>query len=377
MCSPTHATLHGAATARAGPAMIETSQCSIAHARHGRALSFPFPPQQQATALCLCSKTSAAESLPGTGPATVHACASSLFVVSPLLCVGDPDPNALPPLPLRVGEMAPSLSLMVVLFLMAQAHPSAYASMERRTYIVHMDATKIAALDDSLGGANRWPQAVLDSLSSSRGEGEAQPAPQLLYVYDTALSGFAATLSAKQAESLQQLDGVLTAYPDELIHLHTTHSPDFLGLNPGKGLWSSPNLASDIVVGVIDTGIWPEHVSFSDTGYSSVNLSRWRGACEAGRGFSASNCNRKLVGALAFWKGYEAGGGKINETSEYRSARDSQGHGTHTASTAAGNIVAGASLLGNAKGSAKGMRYTAELQPIRHAGTQVVPVRTY
>ncbi|URE26511.1 subtilisin-like protease-like [Musa troglodytarum] len=252
--------------------------------------------------------------------------------------------------------MAPSLSLMVVLFLMAQAHPSAYASMERRTYIVHMDATKIAALDDSLGGANRWPQAVLDSLSSSRGEGEAQPAPQLLYVYDTALSGFAATLSAKQAESLQQLDGVLTAYPDELIHLHTTHSPDFLGLNPGKGLWSSPNLASDIVVGVIDTGIWPEHVSFSDTGYSSVNLSRWRGACEAGRGFSASNCNRKLVGALAFWKGYEAGGGKINETSEYRSARDSQGHGTHTASTAAGNIVAGASLLGNAKGSAKGMR---------------------
>lgn len=259
--------------------------------------------------------------------------------------------------------MVPSLSLvlMVVQFLMAQVHPYAFTSMKRRTYIVHTDATEIAALDDSLGGATRWPQAVLDSLSLSRGEGEAEPAPQLLYVYDTALSGFAATLSAKQAESLRQLDGVLTAYPDELIHLHTTHSPDFLGLNPGKGLWSSHNLASDIVVGVIDTGIWPEHVSFSDTGYSGVNLSRWRGACEAGRGFSASNCNRKLVGARAFWKGYEAVGSRINETSEYRSARDSQGHGTHTASTAAGNIVAGASLLGNAKGSAKGMRYTARV----------------
>ncbi|RWW13810.1 hypothetical protein BHE74_00059672 [Ensete ventricosum] len=254
-----------------------------------------------------------------------------------------------------------SLMLMVVLFLTAQAHLYAYTSMKRRSYIVHMDATKIAALDDSLGGANRWPQAVLDSLSLSRGEGEAVPAPQLLYVYGTALSGFAATLSAKQAESLRQLDGVLTAYPDELIHLHTTHSPDFLGLNPGKGLWSSTNLASDIVVGVIDTGIWPEHVSFSDTGYSGVNPSRWRGACETGRGFSVSNCNRKLVGARAFWKGYEAVGSRINETSEYRSARDSQGHGTHTASTAAGNIVAGASLLGNAKGSAKGMRYTARV----------------
>ena len=77
--------------------------------------------------------------------------------------------------------------------------------------------------------------------------------------------------------------------------------------------------------------------------------------------FSPENCNRKLIGARAFWKGYEAAGGKVNGTTEFQSARDSQGHGTHTASTAGGNLVPGASLFGNAVGSAVGMRPTARI----------------
>lgn len=49
---------------------------------------------------------------------------------------------------------------------------------------------------------------------------------------------------------------------------------------------------------------------------------------------------RKLIGAKYYLKGYEAHIGSINAT-DYRSPRDIDGHGTHTASTSAGNFVEG------------------------------------
>ena len=119
-------------------------------------------------------------------------------------------------------------------------------------------------------------------------------------------------------------------------------------------------MQSDVIVGVLYTGILPEHISFHDKGLSWVPA-RWKGACEKGANFSATNCNKKLIGARAFLKGYEAINGRINGTDDFRSARDSNGHGTHTASTAAGNMVPGASLFGMAKGTASGMRYFLEI----------------
>lgn len=88
---------------------------------------------------------------------------------------------------------------------------------------------------------------------------------------------------------------------------------------------------------------------------------RLKGTCEEGTRFSFSNCNKKLIGARAFVQGYEAIVGRVNETVDYRSPRDSNGHGTHTASTAAGNFVNHASLFGLANGSASGMRYTGRI----------------
>ncbi|GAV76678.1 Peptidase_S8 domain-containing protein/PA domain-containing protein/Inhibitor_I9 domain-containing protein, partial [Cephalotus follicularis] len=184
--------------------------------------------------------------------------------------------------------------------------------------------------------------------------------PQLLYTYQTVITGFAAKLSPKQLRSLKKIDGFVSATPDEILTLHTTHTPQFLGLEIGKGLWNAPNLASDVVIGIIDTGIWPEHISFEDSGMSPVP-SNWKGACEEGTNFSKLDCNKKLIGARAFFKGYEIVAGKINETEDYLSARDSQGHGTHTASTAAGNQVQNVSLFGLARGSAFGMSYTSRI----------------
>ncbi|KAH6779812.1 subtilase family protein [Perilla frutescens var. hirtella] len=236
---------------------------------------------------------------------------------------------------------------------------------KKNTYVVHMDKSKIKALDVSLGKSKTWYEAIIESIDVfSQGEEEKldQPrsVPELLYVYENVIAGFSAKLSKQHLESLGKVDGFLSATMDELLILHTTHSPHFLGLQDGIGLWDAKNLASDVIIGVVDTGIWPEHPSFSGSGMPPVP-SRWKGKCEAGPKFAASKCNRKLIGARAFFKAYEAIAGRINETSDYRSPRDSEGHGTHTASTAGGNLVKGASLLGLAKGSAAGMRYTARI----------------
>jgi subtilisin family serine protease len=63
--------------------------------------------------------------------------------------------------------------------------------------------------------------------------------------------------------------------------------------------------------------------------------------------------NRKLIGARYFNKGYEAALGRPLDSSN-NTARDTNGHGTHTLSTAGGRFVSGANFLGSAYGTAKG-----------------------
>ncbi|KAL3616567.1 hypothetical protein CASFOL_039957 [Castilleja foliolosa] len=213
------------------------------------------------------------------------------------------------------------------------------------------------ALDVSLGPSRKWHEEIIESISLSNQDDHN---PQFHYAYKTIISGFSAKLSKQHVESLKEVDGFVHASRDKLRTLHTTHSPKFLGLRTGQGLWSAKNLASDVIIGQVDTGIWPEHKSFDDRGLSPVP-SRWKGKCQAGTKFTSSNCNRKLIGAAAFFKAYESENGRINETSDYRSARDSLGHGTHTASTAGGNLVGGANMFGLANGTAAGMRYTARI----------------
>ncbi|XP_038682873.1 subtilisin-like protease SBT1.1 [Tripterygium wilfordii] len=247
---------------------------------------------------------------------------------------------------------------IVLFLLLALVATTSFAVVEKKTYVVHMDKTKMVT-----SSHKQWCQDLMDSvhkLSTEEEEEETTPPPELIYIYENAVSGFAAKLSIKELESLKRMDGFLFATADQMLRAHTTHTPQFLGLQPGKGLWSAPNLASDVIIGVLDSGIWPEHISFQDSGMSAVPA-RWKGTCENSTSFSPSNCNKKLIGARTFYKGFEELFGKVNETVEYLSPRDSTGHGTHTASTAAGNVVNNASIFGFANGSATGMRYTARI----------------
>ncbi|CAK9310792.1 unnamed protein product [Citrullus colocynthis] len=105
-----------------------------------------------------------------------------------------------------------------------------------------------------------------------------------------------------------------------------------------------PSVESDIIVGVIDTGIWPESPSFLDRGYGPPPP-KWKGSCEVSPQFS---CNNKIIGA----RSYRSNGQyPINDI---KGPRDSDGHGTHTASTVAGGLVGEASMLGLGSGTARG-----------------------
>lgn len=81
----------------------------------------------------------------------------------------------------------------------------------------------------------------------------------------------------------------------------------------------------------LSPGIWPESKSFDPTGFGPAPK-RWRGICQTGNSFGASNCSNKIIGAR--WYASDVPSSYLE--GEYLSPRDYNGHGTHTASTAAG-----------------------------------------
>lgn len=185
----------------------------------------------------------------------------------------------------------------------------------------------------------------------------------LVHSYKNVINGFSAFLTPQEADMISGMEGVISVFHSDphAIKPHTTRSWDFVSLlegtsliNSGDELRQNANYGEDIIVGVIDSGVWPESSSFNDEGMGPVPKS-WNGTCQEGVAFNASHCNRKLIGAQYYVNGYEAYYGPLNETSDFRSPRDVNGHGTHVAATVGGRRVANASAIGGfAKGTATG-----------------------
>ncbi|KAL0304482.1 UNVERIFIED_CONTAM: Subtilisin-like protease SBT3.5 [Sesamum radiatum] len=144
------------------------------------------------------------------------------------------------------------------------------------------------------------------------------------------------------ASVLGRVTGVVQVLPNRLYKMHTTRSWDYLGLSP----YSTTNLLHDTnqgdgaIIGVFDTGVWPESESFNDKGLGPIPA-KWKGFCQSGDAFNPKHhCNNKIIGARYFINGFLAAFGEFNatEANEFISARDSAGHGTHCASTA-GDIL--------------------------------------
>jgi len=183
---------------------------------------------------------------------------------------------------------------------------------------------------------------VLKSIGSAR----------KVYEYHYVLNGFAAELTDAQVQKLRANKGVLNVAKDQLRQLNTASTPAFLGLSGPSGFWAMTGAkGEDVIVGNIDTGLWPESNSFADrvngqgkpdhNGDTVVYNApqNWSGACWDGAAFSAAtNCNNKLIGAKWYNQGFGGDAGITDRWAfEYNSARDWAGHGSHTSSTAAGN----------------------------------------
>ncbi|KAJ4953318.1 hypothetical protein NE237_030150 [Protea cynaroides] len=261
------------------------------------------------------------------------------------------------------GNSVTWLLLCLTCCLTISLSASLATSSTMRTYIIQMDHSKRPqSFTEHFEWYSSTVESVLAKPETEDDDTVEEAADRIIYSYGTAFHGFAAQLREEEAERLKEDHGVVALYPETVYQLHTTRSPMFLGLEPESGIsvWADDIFDHDVVVGVLDTGVWPESPSFNDTGMAPIPKN-WRGACETGRGFSKRNCNRKIVGARIFYRGYEATSGKINEQEEYKSPRDQDGHGTHTAATAAGSPVPGASLLGYAGGTARGMALKARV----------------
>lgn len=196
-----------------------------------------------------------------------------------------------------------------------------------------------------------------------------------VYSYRYSFNGFAAVLTSSQVAQVAARSDVIAVWVDERRFPTTEQSPSFLGLNDlGSGLHANLGLfGEDVIVGVIDTGIWPEHPSFSDRvdlsdpgGSSGAPLAYgpppagWHGTCQSGELWSQDDCNNKLIGARYYQEGFGFGGSGLLQQ-EYLSARDSDGHGSHTSSTAAGNADVPSELLGNTFGLVSGMAPRARI----------------
>ncbi|KAG6551560.1 hypothetical protein Mapa_006983 [Marchantia paleacea] len=188
----------------------------------------------------------------------------------------------------------------------------------------------------------------------------------MIYSYTNAFSGFAAKLSPEHISKISSMDGVLSVFPNSAKTVQTTQSWKFLGLETydmkgtnafgqksASNLWTQAKFGEDVIIGMVDTGIWPESQSFKDDGYSDIPK-KWKGSCVEGDQFTKSNCNKKLIGAKFFNKAFEAENGKMDPKVNIISARDQGGHGTHTASTAGGSVVPNVSANGFGNGTAKG-----------------------
>ncbi|KAK9150991.1 hypothetical protein Syun_009300 [Stephania yunnanensis] len=179
-----------------------------------------------------------------------------------------------------------------------------------------------------------------------------------LYSYHYLINGFAVLITPGQAGKLSQRREVANVVLDFSVRTATTHTPAFLGLP--QGAWvqeGGPEFAGEgIVIGFIDTGIDPTHPSFSDDNSEHIFPvpNHFSGICEVTSDFPSGSCNRKLIGARHF-AASAITRGIFNASQDYASPFDADGHGTHTASIAAGNYGIPVIVAGHHFGNASGM----------------------
>ncbi|GAA1772717.1 S8 family serine peptidase [Luedemannella helvata] len=194
----------------------------------------------------------------------------------------------------------------------------------------------------------------------------------------TVYGGVALTVPANRVADVVAIKGVVAVQSDAPVRPLTDASPQFIGATDIYPRMGGPATAGrGVIVGVLDTGAWPEHPSFADQGQLGVPPPRADGKarkCDFGDnpltpGNEPFRCNRKIVAGQAFLESY-LGDPDRARAERFHNARDSDGHGTHTGSTAVGNVVSPARALGIDRGPVGGVAPGAWLSVYKVCGVQ-------
>jgi hypothetical protein len=222
------------------------------------------------------------------------------------------------------------------------------AEREYRTYIAAREAAVIAALE------------------------QAVPTATVGHRFRIVYGGVAAVIPARSVEAVLAIDGVVAVQYDRLNQLLTDASPEFVGADGAYDeLGTTADAGAGLIYGNLDTGIWPEHPSFADLGNLSAPPGPAR-ACQYGDNpLTPANdpfvCQNKLIGGAHFTDTYDVVEG---DDPFEGTARDHDGHGTHTSSTTAGNIVEEAEVFGIDRGPIHGLAPGAWVMGYKVCGPQ-------
>ena len=162
-----------------------------------------------------------------------------------------------------------------------------------------------------------------------------------------ALNGIVVDMTPAQAARVARMPGVKLVEANRDEKQATDVGPTFIGAVPvwtGQAPAGSGNHRGEgMVVGIIDSGINFGSPSFAGTGpvdgYTPVNpfgSGVYVGTCATG-GVDAGRCNNKLIGGYDFVCSAPANRCGVTNVREEPGFGDTNGHGSHTASTAAGN----------------------------------------
>jgi subtilisin family serine protease len=223
-------------------------------------------------------------------------------------------------------------------------------------------------------------EAYSDFLEDRQRDVASEAGVKADYSYTLALNGFSAKLTSAQAAKLSTTKGVEAIVPDEIRHPVAVPSTEFLGLEGEGGVWESVGgvdaAGAGTVVGVIDTGIAPENPSFAGEAlgteaggepylegntvvFDKADGTQFRSERVTGQDWANEDYSTKLIGAKYFSAGAAANG--FDFQYDYLSPRDGDGHGSHTASTAAGNNGVAANVEGIDFGQISGVAPAAKV----------------
>ena len=208
---------------------------------------------------------------------------------------------------------------------------------------------------------NRYTQRLTGTISG-RIKG-AVPNVRFGTAFRNVYGGIAARVPADQISKLLAIRGVSAVQRDSLRQPLDDNTEWIGARKVWKRLGGKVHAGQNVIVGVIDTGVWPEHPMLQDKGLPPVSGSF---GCQFGDGSDVAHlgptftCNDKLIGAYAKTATYMAlqapGANEFcNNVTGQCSARDSEGHGTHTTTTAAGACVDSAVLYGVERGPVCGI----------------------